>query len=767
MPSYQINSPIILFKHKEYGERLLFQQGEANPRNKLGKNGVTLHRWPSSMFYRTIKINATQIDEAGAAENREFKVNRNSLIKYISGDANSRDSNERLIEKLNNKLWQSELNKPSLEDKARQSEAGEHLRHAGQHNQRLINHWSDPIADFFKGSFFSWFYQVSIRSLNLIKVRFFLFGKEKDHFEMGEILAKKRFHEAYAEVPAYQKHLTTFNGMEVANPTFSQIPVTTKANYIKIQEHDSDTHLQGQYPENGKTDTSTGTTGKPTHWVRSERELDTVKKSLALAAKIQFGKRRLNYVNAFALGPWATGLTTYELMRETGSVFATGPDKEKILDELLRISNYERHRLELAVEQLQGQYPNHIDPEQKDLIINLIDSTLKALLKDRDLALPAVLDLKILEMSEEERTFINRYRSKIKSITETLNREKSQTIIAGYPPFLKDLADYIKNQGQELAEFSVIGVVGGQAISEAMRDLLTKEGFNQIYSSYGASDLDINLGVETEYEMEVRKAIEKNPGLARELYGTNKGLPMVFHYDTSNYHVECLDDNQENLEDKDSLIFTATRNDRSSPRIRYDLGDKGRVYASSDVQALLAKYGIFQKPKTNLPLLFVWGRDSTVVFNGSNLAFTELERAIADIDENGDVLKKAFYTYQDDLGAEKLEIWLELNDNVDIPEEEGMYAYAQSLLAKLAELNQDFRYQLESLEQGSELPMVRFFMRGQSPISEAGGHRKQVLVFQNENLPDNYVFPEAEACRGVAIAMTPEILNQPPLVFAA
>lgn len=554
--------------------------------------------------------------------------------------------------------------------------------------------------------------------------------------------------------------------MAVADTTFRDIPITTKANYIKIQQHDSDTHLQGQYPENGKTDTSTGTTGKPTHWVRSERELDTVKKSLELAAKIQFSKRKLNYVNAFALGPWATGLTTYELMRQTGSVFATGPDKEKILDELLRISKYERHRLELAVEQLQARYPANIQEGEKDLIINLVDKTLKELLKRRDLSLTEALNEQILMISVEQRAFINRYRSKIKTLAKILDREKSQTIIAGYPPFLKDLATYIKNQGYELAEFSAIGVVGGQAISEAMRDLLIKDGFNQIYSSYGASDLDINLGVETEYEMTVRKAIEKNPGLAREFYGANKGLPMIFHSDPWNYHSECLEANEDNPEDENSLIFTATRNDRSSPRIRYGLGDKGRVYASSDVQALLAKYGIFQKPKTNLPLLFVWGRESTVVFNGSNLAFTELERAITDLDENEQVLKKAFYTYHDDLGGEKLEIWLELNDNVNMPNDEDREDYAQRLFAKLAKLNQDFRYQLESLDRGTELPAVRFFMRGQSPISEAGGQRKQVLVFQKESLPENYAFPGEEDCCSVAIHMNAQILEQTPAVVA-
>jgi len=44
------------------------------------------------------------------------------------------------------------------------------------------------------------------------------------------------------------------------------------------------------------------------------------------------------------------------------------------------------------------------------------------------------------------------------------------------------------------------------------------------------------------------------------------------------------------------------RAERSSPRVRYKLDDKERVYASSDVHALLAKYGIFHRPKTPLPV---------------------------------------------------------------------------------------------------------------------------------------------------------------------
>ncbi|MBA3537688.1 MAG: hypothetical protein H0T84_13950 [Tatlockia sp.] len=91
---------------------------------------------------------------------------------------------------------------------------------------------------------------------------------------------------------------------------------------------------------------------------------------------------------------------------------------------------------------------------------------------------------------------------------------------------------------------------------------------------------------------------------------------------------------------------------------------------------------------------------------------------------------------------------------------EGAQAYAHDLISKLASLNQDFRYQLESLDEGTDLPVVRFFTRGQSPISEAGGHRKQVLVFQKENLPEDYHFPESEDCnKAVSLQMEPSILR--------
>lgn len=752
MPVYSIQSPVVLFTHDEYGARLLFQQGEANPRNQLGKNGVSLHHWFNSLFYKTITIEAPLIDEHGKHQkNQRFIINKNSLIKYIGSSASNNDSDEVLIKKLHEKMYHSPLNQPTEEDKLRQKQAGDHLRHAGEYNHIKMKY---SLWDNLVGKFLSWLFQKTIASFNSFKARFLIVRTEKNLFEAGEVLAKTRFHEAYTDVPAYKHHITRFQGKPVAHTTLRDIPITTKDNYIKYQKFDSDTHFYGKYPVYAKVDTSTGTSGKPTAWVRGERELNAVKKTLALAEKAQFGNRRIAFINAFALGPWATGLTAYELMRTTGSVFATGADKEKILDELLRIKHYEAHQLELKLDQLYEKYPS-ITPEEMQVIRKFVASSLKNALKYRDTSFEDLLAQQLSSLDNKEKRLIEQYKSNIVAIAQKLNQEKVQILLTGYPPFLKDLATYIKAKGHHLSDFSVVGIVGGQANSEAMRDSLIKDGFINIYSSYGASDLDVNLGEETDDEIIIRKAIERNPGLARELYGVNRGLPMIFHFDPMNTHVEC-DDHEEN---KDNLIFTCTRDDRSSPRIRYNLGDKGRVYAASDVQALLAKYGIFHQPKSPLPLMFIWGRDSTVVFNGANLAFTELERAITNIDTKGQILKKAFYSYQDNEGNDQLEFWLELEEGVELFDEKTMEHYAKNLISELVNINQDFRYQIEHLNDGTALPMVRFFKRGQSPISEAEGHRKQVLVFQKENLPENYNFPGRDVCRGIRVPMNRALLT--------
>jgi hypothetical protein len=89
MPVYKIKSPVVLFNHAEYGERILFRHGVVNSRNELGKNGISLHRSMGALFYNTVTIEANLINKNGTQDNQRFILNRSSLIKYLGKNTRS------------------------------------------------------------------------------------------------------------------------------------------------------------------------------------------------------------------------------------------------------------------------------------------------------------------------------------------------------------------------------------------------------------------------------------------------------------------------------------------------------------------------------------------------------------------------------------------------------------------------------------------------------------------------------------------------------
>jgi phenylacetate-coenzyme A ligase PaaK-like adenylate-forming protein len=716
---------VTFFTHNEYGTRALLTDGAVNPRDQLGKMGIDFHTWAGSFFHRTITTKASVRDEKGAIKTQTIYFNRGSVIKYLRAlGCTIKDDIDHsgLVRKLNEALLMKHQNSKALQ-----------LRHAGRHNSRLLNSLKIAFSDFFRGKFFSWLYQKTIGSLSALKKRFIFAKTERDYFEVSEVLAKRRFKEAVGEpVPAYKAHVEADAAFQAKkSPRFQDVPVTSKANYIQPNFlKDWALHRAGKYPAKQKVDTSTGTTGKPAVWARGEEEVRTVKKSLKVAAEIDLGQRRVHYINAFALGPWATGMTAYELMRESGSVIAVGPDIGKILDELDRMHRYEQHLVIDAVTDYMKRHKRLARSFSPYVLVDLVNNLLNQWIDKGD-----TFDLSAAFDATNKNKFLTRYKSTLLSVIRKLNSEKSQFVIAGYPPFLKDLVDKAAEQGIDFKQYHARGVVGGQAISEALRDKLMEGGFSRINSSYGASDLDINIGVETDFEITLRKELEKNPAMQRELFGPNKGLPMIFHFDPFNYHIEATDE--------DDLLFTCNRSDRSSPRIRYNLGDKGRVFAASDIEALLVKHGVHHiKPRINLPFVFVWGRDSAVAYRGCKVSFTDLERGITNLDPQNIFVKRAFYAYHDAAGNEKFDILIELKNGAQLTPE--LYeSFARSLLLEMSCLNQDLRSHFE-INNTAALPTIRFFRKGTSPISDADGHRKQVLVFKDQNLPQGYQFPADE-----------------------
>src|SRR5581483_10878640 len=121
--------------------------------------------------------------------------------------------------------------------------------------------------------------------------------------------------------------------------------------------------------------------------------------------------------------------------------------------------------------------------------------------------------------------------------------------------------------------------------SEALRTYL-RRAFRQVYSSFGASDLEINIATENDFTIAFRRLLVEQPELGEALELPDHGsLPMVFQYNPLDYLI-----------------------DTTAPKLRYCIHDLGCVRRFPRVREALSTLG--GRPEQldpawlDLPLLF-------------------------------------------------------------------------------------------------------------------------------------------------------------------
>jgi phenylacetate-CoA ligase len=193
-------------------------------------------------------------------------------------------------------------------------------------------------------------------------------------------------------------------------------------------------------------------------------------------------------------------------------------------------------------------------------------------------------------------------------------------LVTGYPPFMKNFLD---TATLDLSEYEMHLIVGGEGMSEGLRGYFAK-WFKSVYSSYGASDLEINIGAETEFTIALRQLCWKNPAVSQTLFG-RENPPMIFQYNPLDYIIEQSPEGE--------LIFTIARLVNVAPKIRYNLHDSGGVWRFADLKSNLLKLSIdtdsLAKDAGSFPLLYVYGRnDLSVPFFGCKVFPTDLDHII-------------------------------------------------------------------------------------------------------------------------------------------
>jgi phenylacetate-CoA ligase len=256
-------------------------------------------------------------------------------------------------------------------------------------------------------------------------------------------------------------------------------------------------------------------------------------------------------------------------------------------------------------------------------------------------------------------------------------------VILGYPPFLKNLAD---DGRLDLSKYDISVGFGGEGMSENMRRYLRKS-FTSVTGSYGASDLEINIAVETDFTIKLRNAIEQNKELAQELTQVGYGvLPMIFQYNPYDYVLETNEHGE--------LLVTIARKENINPRIRYNIHDRGHILRLQHLKPTLDKYGlgnILQHIHLDMPVLFHYGRsDLSIDYYGAIVTPDTIREIIYDDTE----LAQKFETYrlisyEDDNADKQLHIAIELKAGVKLHDAK---AKAAAIIAQMRVRNGDFNY---------------------------------------------------------------------------
>jgi len=256
-------------------------------------------------------------------------------------------------------------------------------------------------------------------------------------------------------------------------------------------------------------------------------------------------------------------------------------------------------------------------------------------------------------------------------------------LVFGYPPFIKSFVD---TTHLDLKKYRMDLIVGGEGISESLRTHLLQY-FKTVISSYGASDLEINIGVETDLTINLRRLCMKDRDLSRTLFG-RETPPMIFQYNALDYIVETTPTGE--------LVFTIGRQTSAAPKLRYNLHDNGGVMTHAKLREALASKGIdileLASPQSRFPILFVYGRsDLTVPFFGAKVSPADLEELInADPNLVRQINSFQIASYEDEAINRRLKICLETVKNLPSPLAPAEQLH-QLIFDGLCRVNQDFR----------------------------------------------------------------------------
>lgn len=300
-------------------------------------------------------------------------------------------------------------------------------------------------------------------------------------------------------------------------------------------------------------------------------------------------------------------------------------------------------------------------------------------------------------------------------VVQDIGPHFQQTVLLGYPPFVKDVIDTGSVQGIVWRDYHIKFVFAGEVFSEEWRNLMLQRvgsasPCRDSASLYGTADGGV-LGNETPLSIAIRRCLAEHPAVARELFGESR-LPTLVQYDPMSRFFELIEGS--------TLAVTG---DSGVPLIRYHIADRGGLMSYRELMAFLQDRGLnslkdYGLDTEEFPLPFVWvfGRaDFTVSFYGANIYPENVVVGLEQAEFAGWVSGKfVMEVRHDETASEFLRITVELRPSVGA-DCDKQAAIGLSIQSQLRRLNSEFANYVPAAKQMPHIELLPFGDPGYFP----------------------------------------------------
>ncbi len=166
---------------------------------------------------------------------------------------------------------------------------------------------------------------------------------------------------------------------------------------------------------------------------------------------------------------------------------------------------------------------------------------------------------------------------------EKLAPQFGSVIIAGYPPFVKDIMDEAAAEGINFKRLHVRLLFAAESFTETFRDHAAKlAGIKNVYRDtlnlYGSAELGA-MAFETPLAILIRRLATRHPEIYKKLFGTSR-LPTLAQYNPD--FVSFTEENRE-------ILISA---DSAAPFFKYSIGDNGGVHTLENIENIFGSHGL-------------------------------------------------------------------------------------------------------------------------------------------------------------------------------